>query len=63
MTLPLPSGKYLAFAYTAATLAGEMTLTPDQYCEERAPGAYELRLMGDDNYTLLAVAPFTVASP
>ena len=51
---------YLAFAYTGATLEGEMTLTPDLYYTELAPGEYELRLMADDHYAVQAVAPFTV---
>lgn len=51
---------YLAFAYTGATLEGEMTLTPDLYYQELAPGDYELRLMADDHYAVQAVAPFTV---
>ena len=54
---------YLAFAYTGATLDGEMTLTPDLYYEELAPGDYELRLMADDHYVALATAPFTVTAP
>ncbi len=51
---------YLAFAYTGATLEGDMTLTPDLYYAELAPGDYELRLMADDHYAVQAVASFTV---
>ena len=54
---------YLAFAYTGATLDGEMTLTPDLYYQDLAPGDYELRLMADDHYQTLATAPFTVTAP
>ena len=54
---------YLAFAYTGALLEGEMTLTPNLYYEELAPGDYELRLMADDHYVTLAVAPFTITAP
>ncbi|MCU0854624.1 MAG: endonuclease/exonuclease/phosphatase family protein [Rhodobacteraceae bacterium] len=51
---------YLAFAYTGAVNDGTMTLTPDLYYEELAPGDYELRLMADDHYVTLATAPFTI---
>ena len=51
---------YLAFAYTGATLDGSMELTPDLYYQVLDPGAYELRLMSDDHYAVLATAPFTV---
>ena len=51
---------YLAFAYTGATLDGSMDLTPDLYYQILDPGAYELRLMSDDHYVVLATAPFTV---
>jgi len=54
---------YLAFAYTGAILDGEMTLTPDLYYEELAPGDYELRLMADDHYVALAATRFTVTAP
>ena len=50
----------LAFAYTGATLEGEMTRTPDLYDAELTPGDYEARLMADDHYAVQAVAPFTV---
>lgn len=51
---------YLAFAYTGATLDGSMDLTPDLYYQVLDPGDYELRLMSDDHYVVLATAPFTV---
>jgi endonuclease/exonuclease/phosphatase family metal-dependent hydrolase len=54
---------YLAFAYTGATLEGEITLTPDLYYEELGPGEYEIRLMADDAYMTLAAAPFTISAP
>jgi hypothetical protein len=54
---------YLAFAYTGATLEGEMTLTPDLYYEELGPGEYEMRLLADDHYVTLAVAPFVIEAP
>jgi endonuclease/exonuclease/phosphatase family metal-dependent hydrolase len=53
---------YLAFAYTGATLEGEMTLTPDLYYDDLPPGDYEIRLMADDHYVTLAAAPFTVTA-
>lgn len=37
-----------------------MDLTPDLYYQILDPGAYELRLMSDDHYVVLATAPFTV---
>ncbi|MCX7300342.1 MAG: endonuclease/exonuclease/phosphatase family protein [Rhodobacterales bacterium] len=54
---------YLAFAYTGATLEGEIRLTPDLYYEELGPGDYEMRLMADDAYMTLAAAPFTITAP
>jgi hypothetical protein len=54
---------YLAFAYTGATLDGEMTLTPDLYYDTLGPGDYEARLMADDSYVTLATVPFSVAPP
>ncbi len=50
----------LAFAYTGATLEGDMTRTPDLYDAELTPGHYKARLMADDHYAVQAVAPFTV---
>jgi len=54
---------YLAFAYTGAVLEGEMTLEPDLYYQVLEPGDYEVRLMADDHYQVLATAPFTVLPP
>lgn len=54
---------YLAFAYTGATLEGEMTLTPDVDFDALPSGDYEVRLMADDHYAVQAVAPFTVTGP
>ncbi|MCX7889301.1 MAG: endonuclease/exonuclease/phosphatase family protein [Rhodobacteraceae bacterium] len=54
---------YLAFAYTGAVLEGEMTLGPDLYYQVLEPGEYEVRLMADDHYEVLATAPFTVLPP
>jgi endonuclease/exonuclease/phosphatase family metal-dependent hydrolase len=53
---------YLAFAYTGATLEGEMTLTPDMYFADLTPGDYEVRLLVDDHYVTVATAPFTVTA-
>lgn len=54
---------YLGFAYTGARIAGELTFPADELYEELTPGDYEARLMFDDHYRVMAVAPFTVAAP
>ncbi|MGV3551865.1 endonuclease/exonuclease/phosphatase family protein [Rhizobium sp.] len=51
---------YLAFIYTGARREGRMTITSADLSEPLAPGEYELRLMLDDHYETLAVAPFRV---
>jgi hypothetical protein len=46
---------YIRFVYTGATVKGSALLkAPDQ------PGQYELRLMREDAYVMLATAPFRV---
>jgi endonuclease/exonuclease/phosphatase family metal-dependent hydrolase len=55
--------KYLSFTYTGAKHEGTMTIPPSALWEPLAPGDYELRLMFDDAYQTLAVAPFTVTKP
>ena len=42
---------------------GTLSFPADELYEELAPGDYEARLMFDDHYRVMAVAPFTVAAP
>lgn len=51
---------YLGFVYTGAKHEGELTFPATSLYEELAPGDYEVRLMHDDHYATLAVAPFTI---
>lgn len=53
---------YLGFAYTGARHEGAITFPADELYEELAPGNYEARLMFDDHYRTVAIAPFTVAA-
>lgn len=52
---------YLGFVYTGAKHEGELTFPAADLYEELAPGDYEARLMHDDHYATLAVAPFTIS--
>ena len=54
---------YLGFVYTGARHEGELTFPAASLYEELAPGDYEVRLMHDDHYATLAIAPFSVISP
>ena len=54
---------YLGFVYTGAKHEGELTFPAASLYEELAPGDYEVRLMHDDHYATLAIAPFTVLAP
>jgi hypothetical protein len=54
---------YLGFAYTGSRIAGDLTFPADELYEELTPGDYEARLMCDDHYRVMAIAPFTVAAP
>lgn len=54
---------YLGFAYTGSRIAGDLTFPADELYEELTPGDYEARLMFDDHYRVMAIAPFTVAAP
>ena len=54
---------YLGFAYTGARHQGSLRFPADVLYEELTPGAYEARLMFDDHYETLAIAPFTVTAP
>ncbi len=53
---------YLGFAYTGARHDGAITFPAADLYEELAPGSYEARLMFDDHYRTLAIAPFTVTA-
>lgn len=52
---------YLGFVYMGAKHEGELTFPAASLYEELAPGEYEVRLMHDDHYVTLAVAPFTIS--
>jgi endonuclease/exonuclease/phosphatase family metal-dependent hydrolase len=52
--------RYLGFAYTEAAFAGEAEFQPGPGGEPLQPGEYELRLMHDESYVVLARAPFTL---
>jgi endonuclease/exonuclease/phosphatase family metal-dependent hydrolase len=51
---------YLGFAYTGARINGSLTFPAGELYETLTPGDYEARLMFDDHYQVLAIAPFTV---
>ena len=51
---------YLGFAYTGARINGALTFPAGELYEELTPGAYEARLLFDDNYQMKVVAGFTV---
>lgn len=53
---------YLGFAYTGARHEGQITFPAADLYEDLAPGDYEARLMFDDHYQTLAIAPFTVST-
>jgi endonuclease/exonuclease/phosphatase family metal-dependent hydrolase len=48
---------YLAFVYTEAAFAGEANLVPDPAGAPVGPGDYELRLLQDESYVVLARSP------
>jgi hypothetical protein len=52
--------RYLGFVYTEAAFSGEAGFMPGPGGEPLAPGEYELRLMHDDSYVVLAGAAFTL---
>lgn len=51
--------RYLAFVYTEARYDGEAVI-PVEMTRLIEPGRYEIRLMHDETYVMLAVAPLTV---
>lgn len=52
--------KYLGFVYTEAAFAGETDFQPGPAGAPLPPGEYELRLMHDESYVVLAKTPFRV---
>ncbi|MCZ8335807.1 MAG: endonuclease/exonuclease/phosphatase family protein [Rhodobacteraceae bacterium] len=54
---------YLGFAYTGSRLSGDLTFPAEELYEELSPGDYEARLMFDDHYRIMAIAPFAVTAP
>lgn len=53
---------YITYLYTGAEIAGSVTFDEAAFSEPLPTGAYEVRLMRDDGYMLLATAPFTVTA-
>jgi hypothetical protein len=53
--------RYLAFVYTEAAFAGEADLPQQSADGPLVPGEYELRLLHDESYVVLAKAPVTIA--
>ena len=53
--------RYLGFVYTEAMFDGEATLEPDAAHRPLLPGDYDLRLMHDETFVVLADAPFRIA--
>jgi hypothetical protein len=51
---------YIAYIYTGATIEGAGSFDSDALGGKLEPGKYELRLLRDDSYVLLAKAGFTV---
>jgi hypothetical protein len=54
---------YLGFVTTGALHEGEQSIAAEALPEPLPPGDYEVRLLQDDSYVVLAVAPFTIAPP
>jgi endonuclease/exonuclease/phosphatase family metal-dependent hydrolase len=52
--------RYLGFVYTEAQFAGEAVVVPDNAARTLSPGDYELRLLHDESYVVLASARFSV---
>ena len=52
--------QYLGFVYTEAAFAGEASLTPDPDAAPLTPGDYELRLLHDESYVVLAKTRVTL---
>jgi hypothetical protein len=54
---------YLGFVNTGARHEGETLIEPAMLTEALAPGEYEVRLLHDDSYLVLATASFSVKAP
>ena len=52
--------RYLGFVYTEAAFAGEAVVVPDDEHQPLPPGHYELRLLHDETYVVLASARLEV---
>jgi exonuclease III len=52
---------YLSYVYTEASVDGTFTFTPEDYGDIFVVGDYELRLMLDDGYAVLASTAFSIA--
>ena len=50
------ASNYLGFVYTEAAFAGEASVVPDPGNRRLEPGEYELRLLQDESYVVLAKA-------
>jgi endonuclease/exonuclease/phosphatase family metal-dependent hydrolase len=55
--------QYLGFVYTEAAFEGEAIVPASEEHPSLAPGEYELRLLHDESYVVLASARFTVEQP
>ena len=53
--------RYLGFIYTEAAFAGEASLVPDATDGRIVPGDYEIRLLHDESYVVLAKTGITLA--
>ncbi len=53
-------GGYMAFVYTGAKVDGSLLFDSKVLREPLAPGEYELRLMREDSYVMLATVRFTI---
>jgi hypothetical protein len=51
---------YLGFVYTGARVDGSLALDEETLGARLEPGRYDVRLMRDDVYVVLAAARFTV---
>ena len=56
-------GGYIAYVYTRARVEGSAVVDNKALGKPLPPGDYELRLMREDSYVLLAKAPFSVTAP